>query len=181
MRRCVACQQHARISQLTHIQATCSRFYQSCQSKGILLDKRGFKLSYETTIPRQLGLSGSSALVCATFNCLLHWFDLHQDWPVPRRPQFVLDVETEELGITGGLMDRVAQVRAPSRHNRPWHTPIKPESSQLLQHLSEPAAVCRIVHISLCTCPRKPPPPPGTPQIHRLLEQGSDAARKQAC
>lgn len=97
-------------SLLTHIQATCSRFYQSCQSKGILLDQRGFKLSYETTIPRQLGLSGSSALVCATFNCLLHWFDLHQDWPVPQRPQFVLDVETAELGITGGLMDRVAQV-----------------------------------------------------------------------
>lgn len=27
------------------------------------------------------------------------------------RPQFILDVETQELGITAGLMDRVAQVR----------------------------------------------------------------------
>lgn len=100
------------------MQATCSRFYQSCESKGILIDQRGFKLSYETSIPRQLGLSGSSALVCATFNCLLHWFDLHSDWPVPQRPQFVLDVEASELGITGGLMDRAAQVCPRSRAAR---------------------------------------------------------------
>eukprot|EP00892_Ulva_mutabilis_P011229 jgi/Ulvmu1/8479/UM044_0012.1 len=92
------------------LMATCSRFFQSAHSKGFVLDERGFKLSYDTTIPRQLGLSGSSALVCATFNCLLHWFGLDDEWPVPQRPQFVLDVEASELGITGGLMDRVAQV-----------------------------------------------------------------------
>ena len=76
------------------------------------LHDRSFKLSYETTIPRQAGLSGSSAIICAAFNALLLWFDVPQSAiPVRDRPGLILSVERDELGITAGLMDRVAQVR----------------------------------------------------------------------
>ena len=33
-----------------------------------------FTLAYETSIPRQAGLSGSSAIVCAALNCLLDFY-----------------------------------------------------------------------------------------------------------
>lgn len=70
-------------------------------------------LTYSTSIPTCLGLSGSSALVLATFRALarFHGSSLSQlneniaSWP-PR----VRAVERELLGIEGGLMDRVAQV-----------------------------------------------------------------------
>lgn len=129
---------------VTRIQATCSRFHQSCQAKGLLLHQRGFKISYETTIPRQLGLSGSSALICATFNCLLNFFDLAGDWPVPQRPQFILDVEASELGITGGLMDRVAQVCSsplpPWPHGNSNPGPHGPSYHNIRSHLT----ACRV-------------------------------------
>jgi galactokinase len=96
------------------MQATCMHFYRSIKDRGIELKLRsgssGFKLSYDTTIPRQSGLSGSSAIICATFNCLLRWFRLEDQWPIRERPQFALDIETHELGIAAGIVDRVAQV-----------------------------------------------------------------------
>jgi hypothetical protein len=68
-------------------------------------------MSYSTTIPRHLGLAGSSAIIAAAFNCLLHWYDVDEAmWPVRERPSFLLRVEDAELGIAAGLMDRVAQV-----------------------------------------------------------------------
>jgi GHMP kinases N terminal domain len=97
------------------LQATCRRFEQVCKARDLTLHEHCFKVSYDTNIPRQSGLSGSSAIVCATFKCLLAWYDLTDKWPVPERPLFVLDVEQEELGIAAGLMDRVAQVPPASR------------------------------------------------------------------
>ena len=42
-----------------------------------MLPVRGnFTLTYETSIPRQAGLSGSSAIVCAALNCLLDFYDV---------------------------------------------------------------------------------------------------------
>jgi hypothetical protein len=46
-------------------QATCKRFSEFCEQKGIALGAKGFTLSYDTNIPRQTGLSGSSGIVCA--------------------------------------------------------------------------------------------------------------------
>lgn len=92
------------------MQATCSHFWKECQHQGFNCGNRAFKLSYDTNIPRQAGLSGSSALVCGAFNCLLHWYGLEEKWPMKTRPQFILNIETQELSIPGGLMDRVAQV-----------------------------------------------------------------------
>jgi hypothetical protein len=58
----------------------------------------------------QCGLSGSSAIACATLNCLLRHYRLEEAVPVAVRPALVLGAE-EELGIAAGLQDRVVQVR----------------------------------------------------------------------
>ncbi len=67
-----------------------------------------FRLSYRTNIPRQVGLAGSSALVVAALRCLAE----HTGLEIPREvlPTIALSVETEQLGITAGLQDRVVQV-----------------------------------------------------------------------
>ena len=60
-----------------------------------------------TSIPRAVGLGGSSAIVIATVRalCELHGLRLHPD----ELASFALAVETEDLGIAAGLQDRVAQ------------------------------------------------------------------------
>ncbi|KAL4189801.1 hypothetical protein AMTRI_Chr08g208980 [Amborella trichopoda] len=55
------------------------------------------------------GLSGSSAIVCATLNCLLDFYKVRHLIKVEIRPNLILNAE-EELGIVAGLQDRVAQV-----------------------------------------------------------------------
>ncbi|XP_071842804.1 uncharacterized protein [Apostichopus japonicus] len=93
------------------LQATCKKFYQYCSEQGIALPKRNFTLKYDTNIPRQVGLAGSSAIVTATMQCLMHFFDITDlDMKKPLQPQFILDVEMEELFINAGLQDRVIQV-----------------------------------------------------------------------
>lgn len=68
----------------------------------------GFALSYSTTIPRQRGLSGSSAIAAAALNCLLTHYRLEDAAPVAERPALLLAAEAA-LGITAGLQDRVIQ------------------------------------------------------------------------
>ncbi|KAM4650932.1 uncharacterized protein O3C94_013545 [Discoglossus pictus] len=93
------------------LQATCKKFYQYCSEKGIALSKQNFTLKYNVNIPRQVGLAGSSAIVSATLKCLMKFYNLtDDDLPKPIRPNFILDVEKEELFITAGLQDRVVQV-----------------------------------------------------------------------
>lgn len=64
-------------------------------------------LRVHTSIPRAVGLGGSSAIVIATVRALgeLHRVSLSAD----ELASFALAVETEELGIAAGLQDRVAQ------------------------------------------------------------------------
>jgi len=53
-------------------QAACKRFHQHCSARGRRLPQGldDYSLSYSTNIPRQAGLSGSSAIACAALNCL---------------------------------------------------------------------------------------------------------------
>jgi glucuronokinase len=67
----------------------------------------GFELHYRSTIPRQVGMAGSSALVVAAMRCLGEFVDL--EIPEVVLPSIALRVETEQLGITAGLQDRVVQ------------------------------------------------------------------------
>mmetsp|Transcript_30139 Transcript_30139/g.84930 ORF Transcript_30139/g.84930 Transcript_30139/m.84930 type:complete len:639 (-) Transcript_30139:115-2031(-) len=92
------------------LQATCKKFYEYCTRNGIALAKRNFTLSYNTNIPRQVGLAGSSAIVTAVLQCLMRFFGLTEhDIPKHLQPSFVLSVEMEELYIQAGLQDRVIQ------------------------------------------------------------------------
>lgn len=64
-------------------------------------------IRYRSTIPRQLGLGGSSALVIATLRALAELAGT--TIPETKLPRLALAVETEELGIAAGLQDRVVQ------------------------------------------------------------------------
>ena len=55
-------------------QATCKRFHAFCKENGVDLHNQGFQMSYKTSIPRSVGLSGSSAIVCAAMNCLIEYY-----------------------------------------------------------------------------------------------------------
>jgi galactokinase/mevalonate kinase-like predicted kinase len=90
------------------IKATIKRFVEHCQTRGIALHDRKFSVRYQTTIPRQVGLAGSSAIIVATLRCLMEFYEVQI--PIEAQPTFVLMVEQEELGITVGLQDRVIQV-----------------------------------------------------------------------
>ena len=72
------------------------------------LHDRNFSIRYESNIPRQVGLAGSSAIIVATLRCLMEFYGV--DIPQRVQPSLVLSVETEELGIAAGLQDRVIQV-----------------------------------------------------------------------
>src|SRR5581483_11209412 len=75
--------------------------------RNIRLHERNFSIRYRTTIPRQVGLAGSSAIIVATLRCLLEFYGVSM--PIEVQPTFVLQVEQLELGITVGLQDRVIQ------------------------------------------------------------------------
>src|SRR5205085_890501 len=79
-----------------------------CEARRLVLHDRNFSIRYETTIPRQVGLAGSSAIIVATLRCLMEFYEIVI--PLPAQPMFVLSVEKEELGISAGLQDRVIQV-----------------------------------------------------------------------
>ena len=89
------------------IKATIKRFVEYCAANGIALHDRNFSVRYQSNIPRQVGLAGSSALITATLRCLLEFYGL--DMPLRAQPTFILKVEQDELGITAGLQDRVIQ------------------------------------------------------------------------
>jgi glucuronokinase len=90
------------------IKATIKRFVEHCDERGIVLHDRPFSIRYHTTIPRQVGLAGSSAIIVAALRCLMQFYGVAI--AVEAQPTFVLMVEQEELGITVGLQDRVIQV-----------------------------------------------------------------------
>jgi galactokinase/mevalonate kinase-like predicted kinase len=90
------------------IKATIKRFVEHCQARNLTLHDRRFSIRYQTTIPRQVGLAGSSAIIVATLRCLMEFYGVQL--PLEAQPMFVLLVEQEELGITVGLQDRVIQV-----------------------------------------------------------------------
>ncbi|MBN1426754.1 MAG: GHMP kinase [Anaerolineae bacterium] len=89
------------------IKATIRRFVAYCRAQGLPLHDRNFSIRYETTIPRQVGLAGSSSIIIATLRCLMEYYGI--DMPLEIQPGFALSIEAEELGIAAGLQDRVIQ------------------------------------------------------------------------
>jgi glucuronokinase len=66
-----------------------------------------FAMQFESTIPLQVGLAGSSAIIIAALRALSLWFAA--DLPEERLAAMALAAEVEELGITAGPMDRLSQ------------------------------------------------------------------------
>ena len=89
------------------IKAAIKTFAQYCQNTGIRLESKNFTIRYDSTIPRQVGLAGSSAIITATMRALTRFYDV--EIPLELFPSVVLKAESEELGINAGLQDRVIQ------------------------------------------------------------------------
>ena len=69
-----------------------------------------FIATVQTNIPRQVGLSGSSAIETAFMLSLMAHHNIPLNSLSPRKlAELVLKVETEELGIVAGLQDRLPQ------------------------------------------------------------------------
>jgi galactokinase/mevalonate kinase-like predicted kinase len=67
----------------------------------------GAAIEWSTSVPRGVGMGGSSAIVIATLRALteLHGVEIGRS----ELAELALAVETEDLGIAAGLQDRVAQ------------------------------------------------------------------------
>jgi glucuronokinase len=89
------------------VKATIKVFADYCFENGFSLPKRNFTARYISTIPRQVGLAGSSAIITATFRALMDFYEV--DVPLVQQPALILAAEVDELGITAGLQDRVVQ------------------------------------------------------------------------
>jgi len=90
------------------IKAAIKKFAEYCDSNNIRFSNKNFTIRYRSSIPRQVGLAGSSAIVTATMKALMQFYEVE----IPKHilPTIILKAETEELGINAGLQDRVIQV-----------------------------------------------------------------------
>lgn len=86
------------------IYATCKKFFEYFNKSF----RKNFTVSYDTNIPRQVGLGGSSAIIWALTKALLQFYQVKTKKEL--LPNFLLGVEKDELGISAGLQDRVIQV-----------------------------------------------------------------------
>ncbi len=89
------------------IKAAIKKFCEYCTKTGIRLANKNFTIRYQTTIPRQVGLAGSSAIIIATLKALMQFYEV--EIPMPLLPNIALEAETQEMGINAGLQDRVIQ------------------------------------------------------------------------
>lgn len=90
------------------IKAAVKTFFDHCFKQNIPVADKNFTIRYESDIPRQVGLGGSSAIIVAAMRALLKFYGVHV--PIEFLPTLVLDAELKELGINAGFMDRVVQV-----------------------------------------------------------------------
>jgi hypothetical protein len=108
---CKISQKEGYVGGLRLLQACCKKFFEYCSYNGIALPRQSFTLSYDTNVPRQVGLAGSSAIVTACVKSLMAFYGLgSNEMSHEALPSFIMSVETEELKINAGLQDRVIQV-----------------------------------------------------------------------
>lgn len=89
------------------LKAATKSFAEYCTEVGIELPAHNFTLRYSTSVPRQVGLGGSSAIISAVMRALMAFYGVKI--PDHLLPNIVLGAETRELGLTAGLQDRVVQ------------------------------------------------------------------------
>lgn len=110
------------------MKATIKKFVEYCRRWGFSLHDRTFAVRYDSTIPRQVGLAGSSAIIIATLRCLIEFYNVR----IPQEvlPSLALSVEKEELAISAGLQDRVAQV-----YDTPVYMDFAPDQMETIMDL----------------------------------------------
>ena len=89
------------------VKAAIRKFTGFAASQHLELPRRNFTVRYRSTIPRLVGLGGSSAIVTAVIRALMRFYDV--EIPQTLLPSVILRAETEELKIPAGLQDRVIQ------------------------------------------------------------------------
>ncbi|MBI1748394.1 MAG: GHMP kinase [Acidobacteria bacterium] len=99
---------HGYYGGLRLIKAAIKKFAEYCDRHNIRLADQNFSIRYDSDIPRQVGLAGSSALITATMRALMRFYDVSIAKEI--LPGLILAVEVEEIGIAAGLQDRVIQV-----------------------------------------------------------------------
>ena len=84
------------------VKATIKKFVDYCHGQDLPLHDRNFSIRYESGIPRQVGMAGSSAIIVATLRCLMDFYDVE----IPRhvQPSLALSVETEETSAMSKLL-----------------------------------------------------------------------------
>lgn len=82
-------------------------FYEYCLKNNIHIASKNFTLQYKSDIPLRLGLAGSSAILSACLKALCLFYEVYIQ--PATFANLVLSVENNELGISAGLQDRVAQ------------------------------------------------------------------------
>ena len=89
------------------VKAAVKRFAQHCAEADTEPAAPSFRVRYSTSIPRQVGLGGSSAIVIATMRALCEFHEL--ELPADEVAALALTAETEELDIPAGPQDRFVQ------------------------------------------------------------------------
>ncbi len=100
--------QHGYYGGIRLLKATVKRFHEWCSKEGVALHGRNFTLRYESNVPPQVGMAGSSAIICACLRALMEFYGV--EIPKHLQPGVILSVENDELKIPAGLQDRVIQV-----------------------------------------------------------------------
>jgi hypothetical protein len=95
--------------------AIVKKFHDYCRANDIELHNRNFTLSFESDIPRLVGLAGSSAIITSTLRALMEFYDVKIDRE--KLPALILSAEKEELGIQAGC--RIASSR-PTKASSTW-------------------------------------------------------------
>jgi glucuronokinase len=99
---------HGYYGALRLVKAAVKKFVEYCNRQKIALHSRNFSVRFDSTIPRQVGLAGSSAIIVAVLRCLMEFYGV--EIPIEVQPSLALAAEVEELHIAAGLQDRVIQV-----------------------------------------------------------------------
>src|SRR5665811_1335451 len=82
-------------------------FFEYCKINNIHLSSKNFTIQYKSNIPLRLGLAGSSAILTACLKAICLFYEIYIE--PATFANLVLSVENDELGISAGLQDRVAQ------------------------------------------------------------------------
>ena len=89
------------------LKAMIKTFYEYCVEENISLPDKNFTMRYFSDIPQRLGLAGSSAIITAGLKALSQFYGVKIE--AHTLANLILSVEINELGISAGLQDRVAQ------------------------------------------------------------------------